>query len=96
MFAQAWLVGASARRVENMLTRGEASLTARLLTAQVLALAQIVGVGLALGYAGRLFSEAIVLTHLVVLFAVVLISWRRPSLRPSASMASSAMAAFRG
>lgn len=70
LLAQAWLVAASARKLEWRVTRGDASRVARLLAFQVLAAAQVVAVGLVLGYTGRLFTAAILAAHAVIFLSV--------------------------
>ncbi len=79
LLAQAWLVAESARRLERLLARADAPLASRWLAVQVLALAQIVAVTLALGYAGRLRTTTILLAHLAALLALLLLTRRRPA-----------------
>ena len=54
VLVQALLVAESARRLERLLGGGDRPLALRWLAVQVLALAQVVATGLALGYAGQL------------------------------------------
>lgn len=95
LLAQAWLVAASARRLEWRVTRGGAGLVPRLLAFQVLAAAQVVAVGLILGYTGRLFTPAILAAHLGIFLLAFMLTRADAPQPPIASALGSLARAFR-
>ncbi len=95
LLLQTLLVAESARRLERLLPGPRAGLASRWLAVQVLALAQIVAVALALGYTGRLRTATILLAHLAVLLAVLGFARRPAGLEAPASLAARTAGALR-